>query len=531
MAMEFIQKEPQITDPYESDEKLQKILQWLLNSDPKQENIEKDLKSFSKRLLIECEGLAKEAEDNPPQHIPYSPWGQRIDEIKVSKAWEKLDAISSEEGIIQIGYDSKNTNSGRIHQFAKIYLFHPSSAFYTCPLAMTDGAAKLIQVFMKRDIPESIKEKLIEAYSHITSRNPKDFWTSGQWMTEKTGGSDVAISETTATATGSIEAPYLLHGTKWFTSATTSQVCFTLARIKDEKGNVKEGSKGLSLFFMKLRDDHGNLQKMTVRRLKDKLGTKALPTAEIDLNGSPAYLIGNPGEGIKNISHLFNVTRIYNACTTVGAFRRLLQLAEDYSHKRIAFGKTLRELPLHQRFLEEVNEEFEKCLLLTFNTVRLLQKEETLESQGKESKENAALLRLMTPLTKLYTAKKNMIWTSELVESFGGAGFIEDTGIPRFLRDAQVLTIWEGTTNVLSLDCLRAIQKENAMEAYVKEIHDLSHKIESSEIKSEVLSRLSKLCAEQKSWGSDTHLWQRNARVMAFELCEILILALRPLVF
>lgn len=523
--MTFIQEAPVIYNPYESDPRLLKAIDWLLKDDSHKSEIQEDLKRFSLRLIHEIHPWAMDAENNPPQHIPYSPWGKRIDEIKVSHGWKKLDELSAEEGMIQLGYDPNNLTSGRIHQFLKIYLFHPSSAFYTCPLAMTDGAAKLIQVFLKSDLEKEKKEQLTIAFNHLTNKDPSEFWTSGQWMTEKTGGSDVAISQTRAKMVGD---HYELYGTKWFTSATTSQMCFTLARIEDSKGNVIEGSKGLSLFYVELRDKAGDLKKIKVRRLKDKLGTKALPTAEIDFEGTPAMLIGNIGEGIKNISHLFNITRIYNACTTVGSFRRLLQLAEDFSEKRVAFGKKLSEQPLHKRLLEESNDAFEKCLTLTFYTVDLLQKEETFEAKGQNHQKVSTLLRLFTPLAKLYTAKKNMIWTSELIESFGGAGYIEDSGLPRFLRDAQVLTIWEGTTNVLSLDCLRAIQKENALEVYLIEIRNL---VANQPHEAEIKERLESIRKTSVKYGEDITKWQYHAREFAFELCETAIAALRPLVF
>ncbi len=523
--MSFIQNAPEIHDPYESDLHLKKAIKWLLQKDPHKSEIEKDLKRFSKRIMSEVHSWAMEAEGNPPQHIPYSPWGKRIDEIKVSQGWKNLDALSAEEGIIELGYNPLNSTSGRIHQFLKIYLFHPSSAFYTCPLAMTDGAAKLIQVFLKREIGSAEKEQITNAFEHLTSRDPEKFWTSGQWMTEKTGGSDVAISQTRARKMGD---HYELYGTKWFTSATTSQMCFTLARIEDDQGDVIDGSRGLSLFYVELRNEDGDLKNIRVRRLKDKLGTKALPTAEIDFDGTPGTLIGKPGEGIKNISHLFNITRIYNACTTVGSFKRLLQLAEDFSEKRVAFGKKLSAQPLHKRMLTEANVAFEKCFALTFFTVDLLQREETAERLGQSNETTSKLLRLFTPLAKLYTAKINMIWTSELLESFGGAGFIEDTGLPRFLRDSQVLTIWEGTTNVLSLDVLRAIQKEQALEVYLEEISKL---ISGDSHRAEIEKRLEKIKDMANSYGDDLEKWQYHAREFSFELCETAIAAIRPLAF
>lgn len=520
--MSFYQEPPVVNHPYTSDEEFQKIIQWLLKDKSKKSEIEDDLIHFSDRIINEVEGWGKRAEVIEPVHIPYSPWGQRIDHIEVSPEWQKLDALSATEGIIQLGYNPNDIESGRIHQFLKIYLFHPSSAFYTCPLAMTDGAAKLIKIFSKQNLSESVREKLSQAYAHLTSRDPLEFWTSGQWMTEKTGGSDVGISETRARKTNHSDI-YQLYGTKWFTSATTSQMCFTLARIEDEKGNITEGSKGLSLFYVELRDEQGKLDNIFVRRLKDKLGTKALPTAEIEFQGTKAYLVGNIGEGIKNISHLFNITRIYNATTTVGSFRRIYQLAEDFSKKRIAFGKPLSQQPLHKKMLSEAKDELFRCQILAFYTVSLLQKEEMMEEKGADHQHVSRLLRLFTPLAKLYTAKKNMIWTSELIESFGGAGYVEDTGLPKFLRDSQVLTIWEGTTNVLSLDCLRAIQKEDALKAFFEEFSSLA-KTDDDRKK---LKAIQDLTNEN---GTDMEKWQYSARDLAFMLSETAIDILKPLV-
>src|SRR5690606_4112745 len=230
-----------------------------------------------------------------PVHIPYDPWGKRIDEIKVSDSWNQLHEIAAEEGIVAAGYERTQGEFSRLYQFAKLYLYHPSSAIYSCPLAMTDGAARLLELYGTEDMKE-------RAYKFLTSRDPQTFWTSGQWMTERTGGSDVSGTSTIAKKEGD---QYKLYGVKWFTSATTSQMAMTLARI--------EGDEKLSLFYLELRDKSGELQNIQINRLKDKLGTKALPTAELTLSGTPATLVGEAGKGIKTISTLFNITRLYNA--------------------------------------------------------------------------------------------------------------------------------------------------------------------------------------------------------------------------
>jgi alkylation response protein AidB-like acyl-CoA dehydrogenase len=502
---QFFQQPPLFAHPL-NDPLLKDCLGHWVDDISERELILKDLELFSERIVEEIEELGHLAESNPPEHIPYDAWGNRVDDVQVHPAWYELQDIAAEEGLIALGHDRKR-QYGRLHQFSKLYLFHPSSAFFTCPLAMTDGAATLIE--------HHNCDELKHAFDHITSTDPLEFWTSGQWMTERSGGSDVGASETLAKNENGV---WKLYGTKWFTSATTGEMAMTLARIVDDEGKITEGSRGLSLFYLELRDDQGNLQNIKVNRLKNKLGTKALPTAELELTGTPAILLGEEGKGVKNISSLFNITRIYNACTTVGAFRRLLSLAHDYADKRVAFARPLAQLPLHARLLQELEEEFSGCFLLTFFTIHLLGRSEFCKDQYSEG-----LLRLLTPVAKLYTAKVNINATTELIESFGGAGYIEDTGLPRWLRDAQVFPIWEGTTNVLALDTLRAIQREEAFQYFQQQLDQWSQGLSESSSKTfqETLDWLG--LAWKKFFQSSPEELQYQARNFAFSLAHISI--------
>ena len=154
---------------------------------------------------------------------------------------------------------------------------------------MTDGAARLIEVHGGSVKNPAERERLKRAYQHLTSRIPEEFWTSGQWMTEKTGGSDVQISETTARFDAT-ENVYKLTGFKFFTSATTSQMAITLARVHP--------NQPLSAFYLETHDAQGQLNGITIHRLKNKLGTRAVPTAELELKDTRAILIGKEGEGV-----------------------------------------------------------------------------------------------------------------------------------------------------------------------------------------------------------------------------------------
>src|SRR5437868_460649 len=448
---EFVQEEPKLGNQYDDDALLRSYLGWRL---PKKVlgDIEPDLRRLGNRVATDILAIAERAEASPPKHVPYDAWGRRVDRIETSDAWRELDSISATEGIVATAFERAHGVHSRIDQFARLYLFAPSSALYSCPLAMTDGAARFLEVHGD--------EATRPVFAHLTTRDPRQFWTSGQWMTERTGGSDVGSTSTIARCeTGN---DYRLYGLKWFTSATTSQVAMTLARIE----GAPSAGAGLSVFLITLRDREGMLRNIRVDRLKDKLGTRALPTAELTLEGTPARLVGGAGDGIRKIATLFNVTRVYNTVAAVAGMRRAVALATDYARRRFAFGKPLIEQPLHVETLAEMQLELRAGFLVAFRVVELLGREEC----GDATESELQLLRFLIPVAKLYTAKQAIAVASEAVEAFGGAGYVEDTGIPRLLRDAQVLSIWEGTTNVLSLDTLRAMDRADALAAWTADV-------------------------------------------------------------
>lgn len=384
---------------------------------------------------------------NDPVLTSWNPWGERIDQVEVSPLWKIAEVEAARRGIVATAYEKKHGAFSRIHQFALAYLFAPSTDVYLCPLAMTDGAAHTL-------LHTGNQALIDEALPHLTHRDPAHFWTSGQWMTESTGGSDVGQTETVAQQDAN--GTWRLYGRKWFTSAVTAQVALTLAR---PVGNP-EGGRGLAMFYVRLRDEQGRLQNITVHRLKDKLGTRKVPTAELTLDGTPAQLVAETHHGIRHIAPMLNITRVWNSVAAVALMQRGIALARDFAKRRKAFGSMLSEKPLHLDTLAWIQSEFEAAFHLTFRAVQLLGEKEThnLSEPGQR------LLRLLTPIVKLTTGKQAVQVASEVLESFGGAGYVEDTGLPLLLRDSQVLPIWEGTTNVLSLDTLRALRETNGLE-------------------------------------------------------------------
>ncbi|HEX6928318.1 MAG TPA: acyl-CoA dehydrogenase family protein, partial [Gammaproteobacteria bacterium] len=360
--VEFFQQGPELENTWTADPFLRSALERLMPATVFTA-IAPGLERLGERAAFEMPRYAADAERHPPEHIPFDPWGRRIDHIRINDGWKQLHRVAAEEGIVATAYEREHGEHSRLHQFARLYLYHPSSAICSCPMAMTDGAARIIELHG----PGAMRAKLLH---RLVSRDPETFWTSGQWMTERAGGSDVSGTATVARKDGD---HYRLTGTKWFTSATTSQMALTLARI-EENGKA---SAQLSLFSIEQRDADGKLNGIRVRRLKDKLGTRALPTAELDLVDAPAVLIGEPGKGVRTIATLLNITRLYNACSSASQMRRGVMLANDYARKRVAFGKPLAEHPLHGETLAVLEAETRGATLMVLHAAALLGKEET----------------------------------------------------------------------------------------------------------------------------------------------------------
>lgn len=506
----FFQDGPILSNPYRDDSVLQK---WLKANVPGDvlSAMEPGLDRLGQRACGEMLAMAADAEAHPPLHVPYDPWGRRVDRIETAWGWQALRRIAAEEGIVATAHERREGPWSRLHQFVRLYLYHPSSAMASCPLAMTDGAARVLELYGTADQKQRYRP-------HLLSRDPAEFWTSGQWMTERTGGSDVSGTSTVAQVEN---GQYRLHGTKWFTSATDSQLAVTLARDEAADANGR-----LSLFLLELRDRNGDLNRIFVHRLKDKLGTRALPTAELTLEGTPAERIGPPGHGVRSIGTVLNITRLYNAVCAVSYMRRGLALAEDYAGKRHVFGKLLAEQPLHAETLADLHAEFAGALHLVLTLGVLLGREETGVADDNEK----LLLRLLTPVAKLYTAKQAIAVVSEVLECFGGQGYIEDTGLPVLLRDCQVLSIWEGTTNVLSLDVQRVLEQSPALDIFVKDMQRRLGRLQRAEL-AKPRAAIERAVQDIQNWGqamraAEIAAREAGARRFAFALARTYVAAL-----
>lgn len=438
--MSFLQEAPQLAHPYRSDRLLLSLLDRVLPAE-RRAVLDEDLDALGDYARMAWQRVGATTRRKPVL-TQWNAWGQRVDRIELTTAWQEGPHISTRHAVLAAGHASHG--HARLEEFARVYLYHLASEFYTCPLAMTDGAATAIRASGNADLIKRVLPRFL-------SRDASTFWLSGQWMTETAGGSDVGNSETVARQDK--DGRWRLHGRKWFSSAVVGEAALALARPE----GAGAGAGPLALFYVETMDGARRRPELVIDRLKDKLGTRELPTAEIHLDGLPAWPLGELAHGVRQVAPMLNVTRSWNAICAVASMARAISLARDFATRRQAFGRPLIEQPLHAQTLADMQAQFEAAFALAFEVAHLLGRVEHDEA----SPEEVSVLRLLTPLAKLWTGKLAVKICSEALECFGGAGYIEDTGLPQLLRDAQVYAIWEGTTNVLSLDSLRALAGDN----------------------------------------------------------------------
>ncbi|KAB8342963.1 hypothetical protein FH972_022558 [Carpinus fangiana] len=437
------------------------------------------------------------AEAQPPTLGLRDSFGSPRYELTTSEGWRALQNLGLREGIVAIAYEKHHGIHSRMAQFLKMFLWCGSSSTVTCPSAMQDGAAALLARYLKDPyFLEAGKRKVLQAaYNRLISREPHFAWTSGQWMTERTGGSDVRGTETRArkmsdaelavddivAGDGSDLGYWSVDGFKWFSSATDADMTVLLAKT--------DASDRVSLFFAPTRrlrttTDASTGQTEQVpefngirpQRLKSKMGTKALPTAELELEGMRAYMLGKEGQGTKEISTVLNITRVYNAVSSVGALGRGLAISRAFARvRRAGSGALLMDVPAHVRGMATQHVEYRGNMMLTYFVVYLLGIGEEDDEIKEElpllaSKEQAVqLLRLITPVTKAMTALNSIDGLRFCMESLGGLGYLEnedvELNVAKIFRDTNVLAIWEGTTDVMAADTVRVLVGRGGQDA------------------------------------------------------------------
>ncbi|WLR49297.1 acyl-CoA dehydrogenase family protein [Halobacillus litoralis] len=443
---------------YERDENLQDLLKEAWDD------------SFSQwandRLLFFGEKCAKEIDERAahtdregqPKLIKYDKMGNDISEVWLNEGYKKTIEETYGEGIV--GYLHKDIpelgqKGDYLYSFAQGYLLSQAEPGFYCPVTLTMATAYLIDHYAD----EPLKEKYLP---HVLSTGDVELYEGATFLTERQGGSDVGANEVKAIKEGE---HYRIHGEKYFASnAGACGVAMVLARTE----GAPSGTRGLSLFLIPWRNEEGSLNGIQIRRLKDKLGVRAVPSAEVEFTGAKAYMVGEAERGFYYMMEALNLSRVCNAVASIGIMRRSLTEAQDYAKKRNAFGHSLIEYPMVKDTLVSMTVKQEVETRAVFDLIQAFEK---VARKPEETRiEEHILNRLRIAIMKKETAEQAVDFTHEAIEMHGGNGYIEDFITPRLLRDAQVLTVWEGTANILGLEVLKLFNKYQGHELFVQHI-------------------------------------------------------------
>lgn len=411
------------------------------------------LEELGAQAAQELDALAITADRNTPVLHQWDRTGERVDRIEHHPAFDRLNQVAFEEhGFAAMshrpGVHGWNGTVPHALKYALCYEFVQAEFGLFCPISMTDSAARLLR---KAGGPEHTE--YVEA---LTSTDPDRRVTGAMFMTEQQGGSDVGKTATQAVLR---DGEWFLTGRKWFCSNPTAEVIMTLARVP----GGPEGTKGLGLFLVPRHRPGGALNGLRIDRLKDKLGARSFASAEVTLEDCYAIPVGPLESGFRTMTEMVNSSRLSNAVRSAGLMRRAVTSAVEFAREREAFGRPLFDAPLMRQTLLPLVVTAEAALALTMLTAVSLQASDAGEELGR------AQARVLTPLAKLVITKRARQVVSEALEVRGGNGYIEEWPEARLLRDAHLGSIWEGSSNIIALDVLRATRTGDNLSA----VHEL----------------------------------------------------------
>lgn len=403
----------------------------------------------------ELDQLARQAEAHPPRLIQYDPRGERIDEVEFHPAYHAMERIAFERfGLAAVshrpGLHGWRGTMPPVVKYALSYVLIQAEFGLFCPVNMTDSLARVLRRFAEPALCARFLPRL-------TATRMEMLLQGAQYMTERAGGSDVGRAETVAVP---VEGGWRLHGDKWFCSNVAAELILTLAR----PAGAPAGTRGLGLFLLPRTLDDGARNRLRINRLKEKLGSRDMASGEVTLDGAFAYQVGELNRGFVHMMEMVNSSRLSNAMRAAALTRRGLLEATTHAAGRAAFGHHLDELPLMRETLLELTLDSESALAAVLHTGQVF------GGADAGSDADARLLRILTPLLKLAICKRARWSTGEAMEVRGGNGYIEDWVNPRLLRDAHLGSIWEGSSNVIALDVLRAISREGSHHALFADI-------------------------------------------------------------
>ncbi|MFD7324926.1 acyl-CoA dehydrogenase family protein [Streptomyces sp. NPDC059875] len=390
------------------------------------------------------------ANENPPRLRTHDRYGNRIDEVEFHPAWHRLLGRAVGAGLT----DAWGRPGGHVRRAAGFVLATQTEAGHGCPLSMTHAAVPALRA---EPALAAVWEPLLTSRVYEEGLRPpgeKAGVLLGMGMTEKQGGSDVRANTTEARpVSGADGGAYVLTGHKWFCSAPMSDGFLVLAQAPE----------GLTCFLVPRVLEDGTRNAFAIQRLKDKLGNRSNASAEVEFDGTTwARRVGDEGRGVRTIIEMVAATRLDCVLGSAALMRQALTQAVHHTAYRRAFGGLLIDKPLMRNVLADLALESEAATVLGMRLAA---------AYDSDTEAERAFARIAVPAAKYWVTKRCTPMVAEALECLGGNGYVEESGLPRLLRESPLNSIWEGSGNVQALDVLRALQREPmALNAFLTEV-------------------------------------------------------------
>lgn len=396
------------------------------------------------------------ANRNLPVLHTHDRYGNRRDEVEYHPAWHELMRLSMAHGIHCSPWREPREGA-HVARAGMSMLMSQIEAGHGCPITMTFGAIPALR--KQPDVAAEWEPRIFSSTydPRFLAADRKSGVTFGMAMTEKQGGSDVRANTTIAAPLGEASGPgreYLLTGHKWFCSAPMCDAFLMLAYAPG----------GLSCFLVPRFLPDGAKNRFFIQRLKDKLGNKSNASSEIELDGTWGRMVGEEGRGVPTIIEMANHTRLDCVIGSSALMRQAVAQAIHHASHRAAFGRLLADKSLMQNVLADLAIESEAATALMARLAR------SYDLQGGKDTQ-APFRRIATAVAKFWVTKRAIAVSAEALECLGGSGYVEDSIMPRLYREAPVNSVWEGSGNVICIDVLRAMAKEQGTsEALLAEV-------------------------------------------------------------
>lgn len=384
--------------------------------------------------------LGRLANANPPELLRYDATGARLDDVRFHPAWHLLMQGMCANRVHNLAWEEDARSGSFVARAARFVLHAQVESGTLCPITMTFAAIPLLAQSLPKSFHGWLKPLLSDRYDpHLLAGDQKRGLLIGMGMTEKQGGSDVLSNTTRAEKSGET---YRLTGHKWFFSVPQSDAHLVLAQAKG----------GLSCFFVPRFLPDGQRNNVRLERLKDKLGNRSNASSEAEFYDASGWLLGEEGEGVRQILKMGGLTRLDCALGSHGLMRRAFSVALYHAHQRQAFGKNLVDQPMMREVLSRMALQLEGQTAMLFRLARAW--------DNRADEREALWARLFTPVAKFAVCKAGIPFVAEAMEVLGGIGYCEENELPRLYREMPVNSIWEGSGNVMCLDVLRVLGKQ-----------------------------------------------------------------------